>query len=271
MINTTSSDKSRTWKTRHFAYLFRSFHFLSRMDIKWSKAYFAEAAPTTLNTGDKIVLPSSALEEILSAANNNSENLPSPLTFELRHPHTRSIVYGGVKEFSGTGDTVQLPSWMMESLQIEPMARVVIKFKSLPKGTWAKLRPLSRNATDITDYRAALESHLRSHYNTMATGQILTCRYGSQSYPFLVTDLKPESAVCITDTDLEVDLEPFDQEQPHVMTQQQQQKTTIALNEIVQSLTIEEDQYRYWELQLGGGNQKNVDIQMTVESGDAGK
>ena len=236
------------------------------MNISWSKAYFAEPAPATLDTGDKIVLPSSALEEILSAVNNNSENLPSPLTFELRHPHTRSIVHGGVKEFSGTGDTVQLPSWMLESLQIKPMDRVVIKSKSLPKGTWAKLRPLSRNATDITDYRATFESHLRSHYNTMATGQILTCRYGSQSYPFLVTDLKPDSAVCITDTDLEVDLEPFDQEQPHVMTQQ---KTNITLNEIVPNLNIDEDQYRYWELQLG--NEKNVDIQMTVESGDAGK
>ena len=243
------------------------------MNIHWTKAYFAEKAPEKLNTGDKIILPSSALEELLSAVNNNSENLPSPLTFELRHPHNKQlIVYGGVKEFSSTSiDTMQLPQWMLESLQLDPtqqQQRVIIKLSPLPKGTWAKLRPLSPDATDISDYRAALESHLRGHYNTMSKGQVLTCRYGSQSYPFLVTDLKPEQAVCITDTDLEVDLEPL------LESTTMDYKKDIEVGEVVSGVSIEKDQYRYWELKQPSSSSSSSDpvmVQLTVSSGDAGK
>ncbi|KAI9323475.1 ubiquitin fusion degradation protein UFD1-domain-containing protein [Dichotomocladium elegans] len=233
------------------------------MNITWSKTYVVEPTPKDLDSGDKIILPSSALEELLAAAANNSENLPSPLTFELRHPHTRTIVYGGVKEFSGQTGVVQLPAWMFETLQVEHNAKVAIKLCTLPKGTWARLQPMTPDVVDIIDYRAALESHLRAHYNTMAKGQILACRYGSRSYPFLVTDLKPEAAVCITDTDLEVDLEPLEQEQQR---QTHREKGTIVLDEPVTHIKIENEQYRYWEVQLK--DHAAVRIQMTVESGD---
>ncbi|KAI9243665.1 ubiquitin fusion degradation protein UFD1-domain-containing protein [Phascolomyces articulosus] len=241
------------------------------MNINWTKAYFAEKGPEALNAGDKIILPSSALEDLLSAVHNNSENLPSPLTFELRHPHKRLIVYSGVKEFSSTStDTMQLPSWMFESLQLDPNQRVVIKFCPLPKGTWAQLRPLSPDSTDISDYRAALESHLRAHYNTMAKGQVLTCRYGSQSYPFLITDLKPEHAVCITDTDLEVDLEPLLEAKTIENGNNDHHKRSVAMEEVVSGISIEKNQYRYWELKLDSAQQQqSVIIQLTVSSGDA--
>ncbi|KAI8143773.1 ubiquitin fusion degradation protein UFD1-domain-containing protein [Fennellomyces sp. T-0311] len=232
------------------------------MNINWTKAYFVEKAPKALDAGDKVILPSSALEELLAKVNNNSESLPSPLTFEIRHPHKRSVVYSGVKEFSGQGDTIQLPSWMFDTLQLEDGSRVVIKFCPLPKGSWARLRPLSPDAADITDYRAALESHLRAHYNTMAKGQMLTCRYGTQSYPFLVTDLKPENAVCITDTDLEVDLEPL--ESQSIVNE----KTAVSLNELVSGVSVGKGQYRYWELKVTD-NKQPVELQLTVSSGDA--
>lgn len=241
------------------------------MSLAWTTAYVVESAPATLNDGDKVILPASALEDLLRLAGNDSERLPSPLTFEIRHPHSRAIVHGGVKEFSSQGDTVQLPAWMLENLQIEQGARVIVKLRELPKGTWTRLRPLSSDYNDILDYRAALEAHLRAHYNTLTEGQILSCRYGGKSYPFLVAELKPESAVGITDTDLEVDIESPEAAASLTHTAQHinADRTVLGLDERIGGVGIPKDEYKYWRLLLGDATQVTIELQ--VDSGNAGK
>ncbi|OZJ06872.1 hypothetical protein BZG36_00020 [Bifiguratus adelaidae] len=213
------------------------------------------AQQSLLDDGDKIVLPPSSLEQLLSQSaaptptitqktaeqgrprkeravvdNSDSDDsdmsdidyipsttphsaepagLPSPLTFQLIHPSSRNINHGGVKEFSAEDGTCSIPTWMRQSLDLKEGDPVVIRFKTLPKGTWARLRPISADYKDILDYRAAFESYLRSNYNTLTTGEMLSIRHGAKRYQFLVEELKPERAVCVTDTDLEVDLEPI--------------------------------------------------------------
>lgn len=236
------------------------------MSRPWSRVFFVEAIPSALDAGDKVILPSSALEEILQ----NNQDLPSPLTFELRRPHNSSnVVHAGVKEFSGEGDFVQLPAWMLEYLDLSVGSRVLIKLRSLPKGTWTKLRPLSPDYNDIRYYRAALEAHLRAHYNTLTAGQTLTCRYGSKLYPFLVVDLKPEPAVCITDTDLEVDLEATP-EQTMQQQQQQGEKTSAKLNEPIVGVSVEKGAYKYCKLiaENAAASSSSIEVQFTVESGN---
>ncbi|KAF7722911.1 hypothetical protein EC973_002591 [Apophysomyces ossiformis] len=226
----------------------------------WTKSFLVEATPT-LNSGDKIILPAAALEELLQTEQQHQ----SPWTFELRHPHTKAILHGGVKEFSGLGETtVQIPPWMLDSMDLKDGQHIVIQRKDLPKGTWTKLRPLSQNYNEITDYRAALESQLRTHYNTLTSGQMLTCRYGSRDYSFLVVDLKPAAAVCITDTDLEVDIEPF-----QTTEQQPTLKADMVHMDQVISANILKDQYQYWPLVIHSSSTPNLTIQLTVETGDA--
>lgn len=231
------------------------------MSRLWSKVFLVESAPSSLDAGDKVILPSSALEEILQS----NQDPPSPLTFELRHPHNSSnVVHAGVKEFSSEGDFIQLPAWMREYLELSVGSRVLIKLRSLPKGTWAKLRLLSPDYNDIRDYRAALEAHLRTHYNTLTAGQTLSCRYGSKTYPFLVVDLKPEPAVCITDTDLEVDLETTPEQ--YQTMQQSNEKTLAKLNEPISGISVEKGAYKYCKL-VATENATSVELQVTVESG----
>lgn len=98
----------------------------------------------------------------------------------------------------------------MTSLNITVSDQVMVKFQDLPKGTWAKFRPLTMDYTEIVDFRAAFEAFLRSHYNTLTAGEILTIEQAKRPYQFVVEELKPANAVCITDTDLEVDIEPLD-------------------------------------------------------------
>lgn len=230
--------------------------------VKWTSHYTVDIAPTDLNDGDKIILPASALEELLLKV-GNSGSLPSPLTFELRHPHSNQTIHCGVKEFSSIGKTTQLPVWIMSALGLQKGDHVLIKLVILPKGTWTNLQPISTDYRQITDYRAALEAHLRGHYNTLTKGQVLSCRYGERTYQFKVLDLKPQDAVSITDTDLEVDIkhdEPKDDVQ-----------TTIPIVQINDTLSHIEvpSGYKYWKLTLN--NHGSISIKLTVEAGNAGK
>lgn len=228
--------------------------------IQWKAHYTVEPAPSDLNQGDKIILPASALEQLLQQATN----LPSPLTFELRHPHSGAVIHCGVKEFSSTGNTVQLPSWIMTTLNVKQEDHVLIKLVILPKGTWAKLQPITEGYRQITDYRAALEAHLRGHYTTLTQGQNIACRFGGQIYQFKILELKPQEAVSITDTDLEVDIQ-------HDTQQVEQVKITqVKLNESISHVEIEKDDYKYWKLNLSPTISQNITVKLIVETGDAG-
>ncbi|KAI1317381.1 hypothetical protein EDD11_008561 [Mortierella claussenii] len=213
------------------------------MSFSWS-ATLTVGQPTVSSKGDKIVLPQTALESIIQAHataplppppdldpaydptswedhpqhRNHSDGskrlheLPSPLTFQIRNPVNRLLSHGGVKEFSAEDGQVHLPGWMMESLTLSAGDQVMVKYAPLPKGTWAKFRPISADYMEILDFRALLEAVLRSNYTTLTRGEVLRVHQGPKEFGFVVEELKPEpgQAVCITDTDLEVDIEPLD-------------------------------------------------------------
>jgi hypothetical protein len=240
--------------------------------IRWSSHYLVQNTSNELNDGDKIVLPPSALEQLLSQV-GHAGTLPSPLTFELRHPHTGAIIHSGVKEFSSNVDTVQLPTWMKNALRLSEGDRVLIKLQLLPKGIWTRLKPISHDYRDITDYRAALEAHLRGHYNTLTKGQMLTCRYGGKTYDFQVLELKPQDAVSITDTDLEVDMDPIQptSTESNGSTKAIERTRNVKLNEVISKVPIPHREYIYWTLNLDHQQAtSDIAIKVTVESGDAG-
>jgi hypothetical protein len=239
--------------------------------LKWSSHYTVEQAPEEFNNSDKIVLPSSALEQLLQKA-GSSGLLPSPLTFQLRHTHSGATIHCGVKEFSSSSNTtVFVPSWIMTSLGLNQGDHVLIKLDLLPKGTWAQLQPLSADYRDITDYRAALEAHLRGHYHTLTKGQTLSCKYGGRTYQFKVLQLKPQDAVSIIDTDLEVDMEPIktDDMLKDSAANVSTKSNIVQLNQSIKHIEIPKDEYKYWKLDLGKDAQ-NVTFTLIVESGNAG-
>ncbi|KAG0364718.1 hypothetical protein BGX24_004483 [Mortierella sp. AD032] len=220
------------------------------MPFAWSST-FTIGQPVESSKGDRIILPQPALESIIQAHAsapppppilpdpnydptswaqpqynpyehlNKPQELPSPLTFQIRNPANRLLTHGGVKEFSAADGQVHLPVWMMSSLALSPGDQVMIKYAALPKGTWAKFRPLSADYMEILDFRALLEARLRSNYTTLTRGEVLNVHQGTKEFGFVVEELKPEpgEAVCITDTDLEVDIEPLDAEMVDGTTQ----------------------------------------------------
>ncbi len=245
-----------------------------RPPLKWSSQLSVlPQASTPFLRGDKIILPPSALEQLLSAATVNiasasrpqtsnfdpynpysfaaerqarelviesQQQLPHPLTFRLVNPENGRIVFAGIKEFSVGESEVGISSFLREALGIpgsktlrtpstvgspsvtngdlgndgeDPVPRLTVHVQELPKGTYVKLRPLEAGY-DPEDWKALLERYLRDNYTTLTNGEILAVPAGKEVFRFLVDGLKPnEEAITLVDTDLEVDIEPLNEEQ----------------------------------------------------------
>lgn len=115
--------------------------------LKWSATFAAlpSSVPKNLH-GDKIILPQSALEQLLAASpsrpptgatftsfdpfnpyasgtapyRDNVQQLPHPLMFRLVNPSNNNVVYAGIREFSAPDDTIGLSSFLIDALGIKP-------------------------------------------------------------------------------------------------------------------------------------------------------
>ncbi|KAL1979269.1 hypothetical protein VTN96DRAFT_6334 [Rasamsonia emersonii] len=264
--------------------------------LKWS-AQLTVTPPvrTPKLPGDKILLPQSALEQLLAAApvveepsssrinhtpgfdpfnpytfaaeararaavaSTRQPQLPHPLTFRIVNPQNGRVIYAGIREFSARDGEVSLSSFLRQSLGLEDgyflrvaeggtgealdvadttdvagsqkdlLPTVTVHAKQLPKGTYVRLRPLEAGY-DPEDWKALLERHLRDNFTTLTTGEILTVAGGRHGdFRFLVDKVLPEGdGICIVDTDLEVDIEPLNEEQARETLQRRLEKASRA-------------------------------------------
>ncbi|KAI0389096.1 hypothetical protein F5Y17DRAFT_155377 [Xylariaceae sp. FL0594] len=119
--------------------------------IRWSATFTAVSSSVDLR-GDKIVLPPSALQQLLSAPTShengfdylpssftsfdrrnpyadrhaqpdtsfgNSSQLPNPLMFRLVNPANGKFVHAGIREFSAQEEEIGLSPYLMEALGID--------------------------------------------------------------------------------------------------------------------------------------------------------
>lgn len=260
-----------------------------RPPLKWSSQFdVLPPGATPPLRGDKIILPPSALEHLLSAATvtvssisqpatanfdpynpysfaaerqareqlfERQQNLPNPLTFRLVNPANGRIVFAGIREFSAAENTVGLSPFLRQSLGFggekvpdevnglqhatgvnglvvqeanETVPRLTVHVQEIPKGTYVKLRPLEAGY-DPEDWKALLEQYLRDNYTTLTNGEVLAIPAGKEVFRFLVDGLKPnEEAISLVDTDLEVDIEPLNEEQARETLQRLVQKSKRA-------------------------------------------
>lgn len=119
--------------------------------VRWS-ATFTATSPATDLKGDKIILPQSALEQLLAASTNSSssatrtassftafdrqnpyaanstlqtqqqqqQQLPNPLMFRLVNQANGNTVHAGIREFSANENEVLLSPYLIEALGLDP-------------------------------------------------------------------------------------------------------------------------------------------------------
>jgi len=150
--------------------------------------------------GDKIMLPVSVLEALVQ------ENVDYPLLFRLSSMgKPEKITHSGVLEFGAPEGSVLVPPWMASHLETTPGDIVRVGNVSLPKATYAKFRILTESLWEVVDMRAVLERGLR-HHSCLTVGDIVVM----DGYSLEVLQVGPETrdkAVCIIETDCEVDFE----------------------------------------------------------------
>ncbi|GMF46899.1 unnamed protein product [Phytophthora fragariaefolia] len=175
--------------------------------------YLQQLRPVpTVGDGDKITLPVSALEEL------NPQNALElgVFTFELSFEPQggagdRQQTHAGVLEFVAEEGTVGLPPKVAASLfrhsKLLPDS-VQVRFVRLEKGKFASLQPRGDGFGDRQiDFKHMLERSLKAH-TTLTEGDVLFVRHGRETFEVLVAELRPEPAINILNTDLEVDIIP---------------------------------------------------------------
>ncbi|KAJ3286830.1 hypothetical protein HDU79_006173 [Rhizoclosmatium sp. JEL0117] len=171
--------------------------------------------------GDRINLPSSSLDQILSLSGPNQ--LPSPLFFKLTNHSTSQTAYATVREFtSPTPTTAEISPFLATLLQIpsttttttttttpndtnEPFL-ATIECTSLPHCTFLKLSPNTPEYLQIPDLRPVLEGFLRGRFSTITTGTTLLV----QGIEFLVVETRPGVVCSCVDVDVDLEVVPIE-------------------------------------------------------------
>jgi len=154
-----------------------------------------------LETGDKIIMPPSALDRLASL------HIDYPMLFELHNPATQRTSHCGVLEFIAEEGMIYMPYWMMENMLLAEGDTVEVKNAALPKGTYVKLQPHTKDFLDISNPKAVLETSLRN-FSCLTTGDSIMVAYNNKKYYIDIVEAKPASAITIIETDCEVDFAP---------------------------------------------------------------
>ncbi|KAK7312464.1 hypothetical protein VNO77_36340 [Canavalia gladiata] len=163
---------------------------------------------SSLENGDRIIMPPSALDKLVYL------EIEYPMLFELRNPDAERVTHCGVQEFTADEGIIYVPYWMMENMCLEEGDFVILRSTNLVKGKFVKLQPHTKDFLDISNPKAILEISLRS-YTCLTTGDTIMIAYNNNKYYIDIVETKPSPAVCIIETDCEVEFaQPLDHEEP---------------------------------------------------------
>ncbi|GKV25862.1 hypothetical protein SLEP1_g35243 [Rubroshorea leprosula] len=155
-----------------------------------------------MGTGNKIIMPEAALMPLMET------RITMPMLFEIQNNSTGKVSHCGVLQFTGMeAEAIFLPEWMMKNLELELGDSVTLRNKSLEKGKKIKLQPHTMDFLAIKDPKAALESNLQN-FCCLTAGDTIMITHECKSFYINVLETEPGYAICITDTDCEVDFAP---------------------------------------------------------------
>lgn len=154
-----------------------------------------------IESGDKIIMPPSALDRLASL------HIDYPMLFELRNNAASRTSHCGVLEFIAEEGMIYMPYWMMENMLLQEGDIVQVKNVTLPKGTYVKLQPHTKDFLDISNPKAILETTLRN-FSCLTTGDSIMVAYNNKKYYIDIVETKPSNAISIIETDCEVDFAP---------------------------------------------------------------
>ncbi|KAL6615355.1 hypothetical protein ACP70R_037625 [Stipagrostis hirtigluma subsp. patula] len=206
--------------------------------------------------GDKIKLPPSSFKELSDEGALDK----GPMYFKLskvrdnvpgasQEQGTQEATCCGVLEFTAREGSAELPPHVWNNLfksDSPDVPLIEVRYVSLPKGNYAKLKPEGVGFSDLPNHRAVLETALRNHA-TLSENDVVVVNYGQLQYKLKVLELKPASSVSVLETDVEVDIEGSDsvldnEENQHVLV-------PLAIGKVESSI-VEEGKFRCYKFSV---------------------
>jgi ubiquitin fusion degradation protein 1 len=128
------------------------------------------------------------------------------MLFQLQSADKGTMTHSGVLEFTAEEGSCYIPFWMMQNLLLEEGGIITVTNISLPKATFVKLQPQHVDFLEISNHRAVLEHALRN-FSCLTKGDVICVPYNSKNYFLEIKEVKPQDAVCIIETDCQVDFD----------------------------------------------------------------
>ena len=103
------------------------------------------------------------------------------MLFELTNERDNRKTHCGVLEFVAEEGTCYVPYWLMQHLLVREGDILKVVNTSLPKGTFVKLQPVSKEFLEVHNPRAVLENSLR-HFATLTKGDNIVIGYNKKKF-----------------------------------------------------------------------------------------
>lgn len=189
---------------------------------------------------DRIKLPPSALENVLIKQDAlKASSFSSPVLFELSllDLNNRKVVirktHAGVSEFTAEEGTVGIPIKTamsltqdvggLDFLESNNNPKILVKYKVLdrypkivatfqPKGYGFHEKGEKEVSIDL---KSTLERVLQNHM-ALTQGDIVPLRHNGKTFHLQVKSLEPDTALCIRDTEVQVDFLPSEQAEKEI-------------------------------------------------------
>jgi len=151
-----------------------------------------------LDKGDKIILPTSILENL------SNVDTAWPLLFKLYNENSLRKTHCGVMEFTADEGCSYIPYWMMQNLIISEGEKLTFKYANLEKGCYVKIQPQTEDFFKISNPKAVLEAKLRN-FTCLTKDDSIAIEYNAKIFWLNIVEVKPGNAISIIETDLNVD------------------------------------------------------------------
>uniref|UniRef100_A0A0E0JDY9 Ubiquitin fusion degradation protein n=1 Tax=Oryza punctata TaxID=4537 RepID=A0A0E0JDY9_ORYPU len=155
--------------------------------------------------GNRVFMPESALDRL------GYLHIEYPMQFQIQNAATLQTSYCGVLEFTADEGFIHIPTMMMEHLGLRENDLVLLRSTSIPKATFLKLQPHTSDFHKLSEPRYLLEYNFRNYF-CLTTGETIAVVAGDKFYYLDVVETRPADAVCVIETDCEVE---FDQALDH--------------------------------------------------------
>lgn len=165
-----------------------------------------------------VVLPNSFFASIC-----NDEDYEFPYHFEIEpvnDSENKKKVFVTVSEFSADNETVVIPFWVFENLNIQPYDPVKISYKHANPGKYLKIQPHQTKFIKQNDPRKILEEKL-SNFACLTSNTTISFVHNDEIYKFNIIEIKDEDGSCdcisLINIDLNIEFEsPLDEKKSEI-------------------------------------------------------